>query len=228
MSNQEYAYLLEADLHARVSSRCRRAYLHDLRDGLQAISGAVDLLARSTTTGSDNRLLIDRASDLSRRALAAYETSIASTLDDLLIPGDAPAPVAVGDLIHESMKFLRNDAASKEISIRFTRAEEATLRVPRRKLRMLILGLLTAAIDRLPAGEEIRIEVGRAEDGATIDISAKVSFADPDGGTGPVEWLAVTVARNFYRARGGRLEIDEIPGGAHRLRLAHPAPMDDG
>ena len=105
MSEEENAYLLEADLHVRGSSRCRRAYLHDLRDGLQAISGAVDLLARSSVASGDNRPLIDRASDLSRRAVTTYEQCVAGILDDLLFPADLPVAVKVGDLLQEVTKF---------------------------------------------------------------------------------------------------------------------------
>ncbi len=221
MSDEEYSHLLEADLHARVSTRCRRAYLHDLRDGLQAISGAVDLLARSAAAGGENRPLIERAGDLSRRALAAHEASIACLLEDLLFPADASMPVAVGDLIQESIKFLRNDAAAKEIAIRFNRAFEATVNTPRRKLRLMLLGVLTAAIDRLPAGEEIRVALQRVDRGASIDIAAHLSFRDDDGRSRG-EWLAVTVARNFFEGRGGRLDIEDVHEAGHRLRLHHP------
>jgi hypothetical protein len=211
MSEEENAYLLEADLHVRVSSRCRRAYLHDLRDGLQAISGAVDLLARSSVASGDNRPLIDRASDLSRRAVTTYEQCVAGILDDLLFPADLPVAVKVGDLLQEVTKFLRNDAASKEIALRLAREHEVTLDIPRRKLRLLLLGILTALIDRLGAD-------------AVIGIQAKIRFEEGLG-AGSREWLAVTVARNVSASHGGRIEFDDLDPG-RCLRLIFPVAAD--
>jgi signal transduction histidine kinase len=224
MSEEENAYLLEADLHVRVSSRCRRAYLHDLRDGLQAISGAVDLLARSSTASGDNRPLIDRASDLSRRAVMTYEQCVAGILDDLLFPADVPAAVKAGDLLQDVIKFLRNDAASKEITIHLAREREATLDIPRRKLRLLLLGVLTALIDRLPPGEEIRVVLERNGADAVIGIAAKLRFEERLG-AGSREWLAVTVARNVSATHGGRIEFDDLDQG-QRLRLMFPVAAD--
>jgi hypothetical protein len=224
MSEEENAYLLEADLHVRVSSRCRRAYLHDLRDGLQAISGAVDLLARSSVASGDNRPLIDRASDLSRRAVTTYEQCVAGILDDLLFPADLPVAVKVGDLLQEVTKFLRNDAASKEIALRLAREHEVTLDIPRRKLRLLLLGILTALIDRLPPGEEIRVVLERLGADAVIGIQAKIRFEEGLG-AGSREWLAVTVARNVSASHGGRIEFDDLDPG-RCLRLIFPVAAD--
>jgi hypothetical protein len=161
--------------------------------------------------------MIDRAGDLSRRAVSTYENSVAGILDDLLLPVDAPGTVELGDLLQENVRFLRNDAAAKEIAIRFSRASDAAVQVPRRKLRLPILGLLTALIDRLPPGEEIQVTLDRTEAGAVIGISAKLPFDDGSS----KEWLAVTVARNLCEAREGRLVMDEV-ASASRVRLIFP------
>ncbi len=221
ISGEEYAHFTEAALLARVNARCRRAYLHDLRDGLQGISGAVDLLGRAASAGGENRALLERANDLSRRTITSYEASVASMLEDLLIPADAAASLVLGDLLQTLSKFLRNDAASKDIALRIAASADARLVVPRRKLRLIILGLLTALIDRLPHGAEIKIVAESTGDGVALDFSAKVPFGK-NVDTASLEGLAVAVARSVLSAQGGRVEIDEPFPGVHRLRMLQP------
>ena len=94
-----------------VNGRCRRAYLHDLRGGLQAISGAFELLARLARTGRSDPALVDRASAIARSALANHEGAIVEMLKQVVPAEEPTGTVDFGELIDETLQFLRNDIA---------------------------------------------------------------------------------------------------------------------
>jgi len=169
--------VFDAALQTLINDRCRRAYVHDIRGGLQAVYSSFELLTRAAKHGAASGTLIDNASALVKRAMANHEHLMFEVVNQLTVPEDGLALINVTNLIHDVLRFLRNEASSRDIRISVTGGEEmqvsATL-----KLRTLLLGLLTLCIDELPAGAELLINVSRAGEDACVELLSDVSLGE--------------------------------------------------
>jgi hypothetical protein len=205
--------LLEAAVNTLVNGRCRRAYLHDLRGGLQAISGAFELLARLARSGKSDPVLVDRASAIARSAFANHEAAIEEMLKQVVPAEEIVGAVDIGELIDETLQFLRNDIACKQLKLTVDRCDELEVLAPKHELRLLLLGLLTVRIDDCPAGAEFIVRLGRAENLAVFAVS---SVADPHPDSSYAQrsrepiypgQVVLEGASKWLSRHGGRMEL---------------------
>jgi signal transduction histidine kinase len=203
--------ILGAAVNTLVNRRCRRAYLHDLRGGLQAISGAFELLARLARTGKSDPVLAERASAIARSALANHEGAIVEMLQQVVPEEEPVGTVDFGELIDETLQFLRNDIACKQIRLSVDRCDELEVLGRQHELRLMLLGLLTVRIDDCPAGAELIVRLARAEGLAVLTVSsiggpesshARQSREPVHPGQVVLEWASKGLSRH-----GGRIEL---------------------
>jgi len=208
--------LLNAAAHTLNNQRCQEAYLHELRGGLQALSTSLELLARSAQNGATAPATIERATSLAKRALTNPEHSMSELLAQLVDATEEPALVNAADLIEDTQRFLRADAARREIRMTNDGDRALQIRIPRNRLRRLILELLTLAIDDSPRGAEVQLRVSRAAENACVEMHSAVVFsadeaADPALGLRenliPRKQLILADARHWLPKLGGRLEV---------------------
>jgi hypothetical protein len=102
--------VFDAALQALVNDRCRSAYVHDMRGGLQAVYSSFELLVRSAKQGSVSETLIDNAFALAKRAIASNERIMLEIVNQLTVSEDEPVVIDVVNLIEEVQRFSRNDA----------------------------------------------------------------------------------------------------------------------
>src|ERR1700737_4025348 len=155
--------VLDAAVQTLINERCHRAYIHDMRGGLQAVYSSVEVLARSAKHGAPNTALIDNASSISKRAMANHEQALVDIVNQVAGPDDAPTVLNLASLVEQAQQFLRNDALSKGIKLGLSGCEDVQLFSQRNRLRSLILGLLALSIDDLPAGAELHVELRRVD-----------------------------------------------------------------
>ena len=211
MKAPEEDQILDAAVSTVVNGRCRRAHLHDLRGGLQAISGAFELLARLARNGRSDPALVDRASAIARSALANHEGAIAELLEQV-VPVEEPAgTVDFGEMIDETLQFLRNDIACKQIRLRVDCCDELEVLAQKHELKLMLLGLFTLHLDACPAGAELIVRLERAQSLAVFTVS---SIEGPDSSDAPrsqgplcpgrvvLEWVSKWLSRH-----GGRMEL---------------------
>jgi signal transduction histidine kinase len=179
-SSQEWQIgdVCDAALQTLINDRCRGAYLHDMRGGLQAIYSSFELLARCAKKGAVSGALIDNASALAKRAMASHERILLGTVNQLTVPEDESIVINVLQLLEEAQRFLRNDASSRNIHVSVTGSIDVHVSAPLNKLRTLLLGLLTLHIDTLPAGAELPIEVSRVGEEACLSFPGAASFGE--------------------------------------------------
>src|ERR1700751_3341723 len=82
--------VLDAAVQTLINERCRRAYIHDMRGGLQAVYSSVEVLARSAKHGAANTGLIDNAASMAKRAMAAHEQALLDIVNQVMGHDDAP------------------------------------------------------------------------------------------------------------------------------------------
>ena len=223
--------MLEAAAYALVSARCRASYIHDIRGGLQALYGGVELLTRAAKS-PDNSGLADKAAGLAKSALAKHEKSLVDLVDQLTPRPESAAPVNAGGLFVDILQFIRNDVANKAITFRLDAARDIVVLAEAHKIRLLLLGLSITLTDGLAAGTVVDVKVRRSNHYALIQYASVVpcpvipTLEEIRGSTDPVSSareLLLSLTQSWAAANGGRLEVSVDATGANAVRLYYPA-----
>lgn len=209
--------LLEDALLAYLNRRCRRAYSHDLRNGLQGIFGGVDALTRAARATPDKPLAVplEQLTTFVQQAITNHERGLDRVLESLAPEQQAATLISCGELLTELARFLTNDAARHNIRVRQDFSDDLKITAPLSRLRLIVLGLLTDSIDAQPTGGEIRIS------GRTTD--RRVQFEIVDTRVEPRKDSLVSEAIEHLVAKlSGRIESRRTDGG-QEVRVELPA-----
>lgn len=238
----------EADLARQSAERANHAksqfvtaLSHELRTPLQSI-----------TSFTENLQTLDLSPDQRRDALeriGAAATHILSIVDDVLDlarveAGAMPIDLQDVDVHHEiaaSLDLIEPLAERRAIKVTCS-GPRAAVRADRRRLRQVVLNLLSNAVRFSPANTRICVDteagdrvvrIHIVDQGAGIpeDLMARLfvpfdrlgAEAGREGGAG----LGLVLARRLTEAMGGTLDLQSIVGaGTHAvltLSAAHPA-----
>ena len=220
---------LDAAGYALVGERCRQAYLHDIRGGLHALSSAIELLARSAKSPTENGIFLEKAATLAKRAMATHEQAVADLLQRVA-PSDEPASrIDLGGTVHQVLHLLRNDAFAKSIVFRPTIAGDVFVSAAPQRCRQLILGLNAAAIDVLDTGSVIDVKLAPVGTQALLEFKCAVRYSGirnlsdlwASSSTLPAHELMLALISQWVCANGGRTELNppDLPGA---LRIHYP------
>lgn len=211
--------LLEDALRAYLNRRCRRAYAHDLRNGLQGVFGGVDALtraARSTTSGKPLTVPLEQLTNFVQQAITNHERGLERALDHIAPEQHEPAPISCRELLIELARFLTNDAARNNVRIRQDFHDDLKTTTVVARLRLIGLALLTDSIDALASGGEIRIS------GRTTDGRVQFEITDTRTQPRPVSFVSDVVDR-LVADLSGRIESKQNETGAFEVRVELPA-----
>jgi hypothetical protein len=232
MNTWQAGDVLDAAVQTLINERCHRAYVHDMRGGLQAVYSSLEVLARSAKHGTPNTVLIDNASSIAKRAMANHEQALVDIVNQVAGPDDVPAVVNFAGLVKQAQQFLRNDALSKGIRLGLSGCEDVLVFSQRNKLRSLILGLLALGIDGSSTGAELHVDLRRAEGYALLELRSDMTYNDIREAEDllchdPVDLcpqeLVLGFARRWITANGGRVEIHSAVGTQQSgLRIYYP------
>jgi signal transduction histidine kinase len=223
--------VLDAAVQTLINERCSRAYMHDMRGGLQAIYTSLELLARSAKHAAQNPALIDGAASIAKRAMANYEQSMVAIVNQVTGPDDSPVILNLSTLVKQAQQFLRNDALGKEITLGLSGRDDLLVFSEPNKLRTLILGLLALSIDASPMGAELHVELSCADGFAVLELRSHLTYDAIRGAEDllcrePInlkpQEMVLGFARQWIMANGGRVEIPSETGTQAGLRLYYP------
>ena len=235
---QERAERAESDLHnAHVAAELRDQFIavlgHDLRNPLQAISMATELLQ------------MEPLSDRARRNSVRIQQSVARMVHlvhDVLdfargrLGGGIPVSLYADQALAEELQQV-----VEEVRLAWTRPDiEAhfAIAVPvvcdRQRMAQLLSNLLTNAVTHGEPGAPIRVEAHAAEDNFSIAVHSRGAISDenaerlfrpftravsdqPRPGLG----LGLYIAAEIASAHGGTLSVESIEGDTvFRFRMA--------
>ena len=231
MNSLQAGDVLDAAVQTLINERCRRAYMHDLRGGLQALYSSVELLARSARHAAQNPALIDGATSIAKRAMANYEQSMVAIVNQVTGPDEAPVILNLSALVKQAQQFLRNDALGKEITLALSGRDDLRVLSEPNKLRSLILGLLALSIDASPTGAGLQVELSCADGFAVLELRSHLTYETIRGAEEllcrePVnlkpQEMVLGFARQWITANGGHVEIPSETGTPAGLRLYYP------
>jgi signal transduction histidine kinase len=236
MDQQVPQTILHLALQAMITERCKRAYVHDLRNGLQGIYGSTEVVKRLlTASGSPAVSVSEKSIEMMRRSLASYEESLRSTCDHLMPEPLEKTAVCVDKLLRNLAAFLNGDAAAHGVSLRIAGDPGINVVVNPHALRLTLLSLLVDAIDTMPNGGELQLEARLSGALVVIDITAM-----PISGTVRRDltnaWqldlsaspsyagLVFHVVRNLVQADAGSIELTARDEGT-KVSIRYPAAL---
>jgi signal transduction histidine kinase len=240
--------LICAKEEAELASRSKTEFLanmsHELRTPLNAIIGFGDILIRQIFGPLGDPHYLDYARDIHDSGRHLLEV-INDVLDISKVEFGKveliEEPVDIGSLIDASVRLMRDRAESA--GLRFTRAvsEEALpfLLGDGRRLKQVLINLISNAIKFTPKGGHIAISVTSDEDGLRMVVEdSGIGIAPHDMATalrpfGQIDsrlsrahegtGLGLPLCRSMVELHGGRLELDSTPGTGTKATVWLPA-----
>ncbi len=210
---------------------------HEIRTPLTVMQNSVYFL--ESTLPSANETTRDVLDEL-KRAIGNSNRIITEMLDYVREPSPARSPFRVGDAISSALKFV---PLTKEICFDGLSSEAAAIEVHanRDQVTRIFINLLQNAVQAMPNGGELKIEICRQEDrsiairvcdtgcGIPEENLQKVFeplFSTKNTGIG----LGLPIARRYAELNGGELTVESGSGGGtiFRLLLTSPAQAAQG
>lgn len=206
--------LLEDALRAYLCRRCKRAYAHDMRNGLQGIQAGLDALARAARPNKPSAVPLEQLSQFVQQAITNHERGLERVLESVAPEEFAPAPVRVRELLADLVRFLSTDAARNRVRVKVDLGDDIITDIAPAKLRLILLGLLTHGIDALANGGDISITA------EPVDSQIQIDFVDGRTGADHDEFITRAIAEVVAHAPG-QIERKQVERG-YRVRLRLP------
>jgi PAS domain S-box-containing protein len=228
-----------AEAASQAKSEFVAALNHELRTPLQAITGFTELLRTLDLPPERRQAALEH--------IGAATGHVLSMVDDLLDIAKIEAsalpirfePVELGGLLDEVLALLAPLAAAHDVTLRPGPAGPGTVRADRRRLRQVLINLVTNAVRYNRAGGWV--EVAAEGGAATVTLSVRDSgpgipaemmtrlftpfdrlgaehSAEPGAG------LGLVVARALTQAMGGTLELRNAAAGTEAAVSLPAAP----
>src|SRR5688572_19402341 len=138
--------MLEDALRGYLSRRCKRAYAHDMRNGLQGIQAGLDALARAARPNKPSTVPLEQLSQFVQQAITNHERGLERVLDSVAPEEFEPAPVKIRESLADLARFLSTDAARNRVRIKVDMGDDIIAHIAPARLRLIFLGLLTHAL----------------------------------------------------------------------------------
>lgn len=214
-NSASWPWLMEDALRGYLCRRCKRAYAHDMRNGLQGIQAGLDALARAARPNKPSAVPLEQLSQFVQQAITNHERGLERVLECVGPEDFEPAPVKIRELLTDLARFLTTDAARNRVRIKVDMSDDLVAHVAAARLRLIFLGLLTHGIDALANGGDIAIT------GEYVDDQVQLDFLDPRTDDDFEAFLVRAIA-DVVAHSSGQIERQRIERG-YRVRLKLPA-----
>lgn len=150
-----------------VADRCHRAYLHDLKDTSHTVHSAVEVLIRGLTSPIKS---IERVTELARGAVTQHTSNVENIFLTILAADTAPEKFDISLQIKQCVHFLRQDALNHGIEMVLRLCDAGFIEAKVMKMRLVLLALLTDAIDAVASGASILVTTQIEDDKVVITM----------------------------------------------------------
>jgi nitrogen-specific signal transduction histidine kinase len=215
VNDTDQPLLLEDALRGYLSRRCKRAYAHEMRNGLQGIYGGVDALVRAARSTKPTQVPLERLTQFVQQAISNHERGLDHVLESVAAEEDAPAPIDINAFMSDLLRFLTHDAARHSVRSSVQIDPALVILASPAKLRLIFLGLLTDAIDSMPDGGNIRISgknTGRVE----------IDLLDSRRAAAPASFVSESIGY-LVAQLSGRISRQLTPDAGYLVRVELPA-----
>jgi hypothetical protein len=215
VNDANWPWILEDALRGYLCRRCKRAYAHDMRNGLQGIQAGLDALARAARPNKPSPVPLEQLSQFVQQAITNHERGLEHVLESVAPEDLAPAAVKVREFATDLARFLSSDAARNRVRIKVDMGDDIVAQWAPAKLRLIFLGLLTTGIDALPSGGEIAIRAQHVDGHVQIDFVDERTTADSDA------FVMHAIAEIVAQA-SGHITSERVENIGYRVRLRLP------
>jgi two-component system, NtrC family, sensor kinase len=206
---------------------------HELGNPLNAISGHVQLLARSPACppGMKEQL------DVIDREVKRMTAIIRRFLDSARALTPAPEPVEIAALVDEALSLTVSAEARARIEVRRdVPAEMGTVTLDPSLVRHVLTNFIANAVDAMAHGGRLTVRARRDGDqmaltvedsGPGIGLEDRKHIFEPFYSTKPKgkgTGLGLAICREIAAALKGRIEVESSPGHGAAFTLYVPAP----
>jgi signal transduction histidine kinase len=206
--------MMEDALRGYLSRRCKRAYAHDMRNGLQGIQAGLDALARAARPNKPSPVPLEQLTQFVQQAITNHERGLERVMESVAPEDLDPAPVKLRELLADLGRFLTTDAARNRVRIKVDMGDDLVADVAPARLRLIFLGLLTTGIDALTSGGDIAITA------EPVGAQVQIDFVDPRTGDDADAFVASALTEVVALA-SGNIERQQTERG-YRVRLRLP------
>ncbi len=213
-SKDAWPGLMEDALRGYLCRRCKRAYAHDMRNGLQGIQAGFDALSRAARPNKPTTVSLEQLTQFVQQAMKNHERGLEHVLDGMAPEISELAPVKMREFLVDLVRFLTTDAARNRVRVKVDMGDDIVALVSPGRLRLIFLGLLTQAIDALTGGGEIAITAEDVGSQIQIDLVDARTSDDPDA-------FVTRAVAEVVTHSSGHIERKQIEPG-HRVRLRLP------
>jgi signal transduction histidine kinase len=220
--------LLELALHARVLQRCRRALLHEVRNGLQPMHAGLEALSRITAVNPFPLEKAQRYIQLVRQASSSQEQALERAVERIAPDNIQHQTVDLAGLVREVARYLSSDAAVAGVRLQVDVPASLMVSARPHHLRLILLACTLDAIDHAGASGQLTIT------GQPMDPLVLLQFIDTrtlapefkaqSAGEQPTtDQLHLYVARRLLAPIGGELDCVAGEGTGYTVALTVPA-----
>jgi PAS domain S-box-containing protein len=204
---------------------------HELRNGLNPISGSVECLQRELKLDGENAVLMDLIATESARLNRFVTDLLTYTRERDLVP----QPIAIEDRLAEVCEGLMHDSRYQpSMTIRHQTGSGAMVQGDHEQLRQVWLNLAVNAMEAMGERGTLVVRSRESEDGQVIvefaDNGSGIEaedlprvgqpfFTTKRGGTG----LGLAIAQRIVERHGGTLVFESTPGRGTTARVTLPA-----
>lgn len=216
VNDAAWPWLMEDALRGYLCRRCKRAYAHDMRNGLQGIQAGLDALTRAARPNRPSTVPLEQLSQFVQQAIVNHERGLEHVLESVAPEESEPAAVKLRDFLSDLVRFLTTDAARNRVRIKVDLGDDIVALAAPSKLRLIFLGLLTSGIDALTGGGEIAVSAQRVDDRIQIDLIDARAKDDADA-------FVVRAVAHIVEQASGHIERRQVEPTAYRVRLTLPS-----
>lgn len=223
--------ILEQALHAQVLARCRRALLHEIRNGLQPLHAGLEAISRVVTMTPFPVDKAQRYVQLVRQASSSQEIALERAIERIAPEQVAEQLVDLATLLREVTRFLNSDAAVAGVRMQLDAPATALVRGRPHQLRLIALCLTTDAIDRTGAEGQLSIAIHVLDRGVLLQFSD--TRAHVKEGLEPTalafgEPFHLHVIRKLVAGMHGEIDCMHAPGAAYIVAITLPGGSEAG
>lgn len=205
--------MMEDALRGYLSRRCKRAYAHDMRNGLQGIQAGLDALARAARPNKPSAVPLEQLSQFVQQAITNHERGLERVLESVAPEDFERAPVKLRETLADLVRFLTTDAARNRVRIKVDMGDDIVADVVPSRLRLIFIGLLTHGIDALTSGGDIAITA------EAVDSQVQIDFLDPRTADDPDAFITRAIDQVVADSSGSIERTRAERGYRVRLRL---------
>jgi PAS domain S-box-containing protein len=215
---------------------------HEIKNPLGGIRGFAELLDRDTDEADPRKRSVRKIIE----GVEALSAIVARLLDYTRPVELSPRKIEMAEFVDETVNFFQMDSSQLETGIRMIRGypeEKLYCELDAQQFRQILLNILHNAVQAMPDGGEIRIELSREtaprglpEKPDRGSVILKVSdtgigmseetrkkiftpfFTTKQGGTG----LGLSTVKKIVEAHGGEIQLQSEPGKGTTVVMGLP------